>query len=86
MKLLDSSVENHIEVIQELIESGESLLFVMSDETRYLVDRESTNNKYATMQNVEDGGTEIFHIYSETKDLFSGAKCYINIKMALCVK
>ena len=86
MKLLDSGVENYIEVVQELIESGESLLFVMADDKKYIVTREDTNNKYATMQNCADGEIDSFHIFSDTEELFSDARCYINISMPISVK
>ena len=85
MILIDQNGPDYIEEIQELIEVGEELLFVINN-TKYLVSREGTNNKYAMIQNCVDGEIEQFHIVSETEELFGDAECYTDISMTISVK
>ena len=86
MKLVDPKIENYVEIVKELVEDGETLLFERADDKRYIVIREGTNNKYATMQNCADGEIDSFHIFSEIEELLSDTICYTNISLTISVK
>ena len=85
MILVSKSGNDYIEVLKDLIEDG-NIMIELSDGTRYLIDREETNNKYATMQNCRDGAINTFHIESETEELFGDADCFTDISMTINVK
>ena len=86
MKLIDPKIEDYVEIVKELVEEGKTLLFERADNKRYIVTREDTNNKYATMQDCADGEIGSFHIYSEIEELLNGTVCYTNISMTISVK
>jgi len=85
MTRIDSTIDNYVDVVQEMIESGETLLFERADGKKYVVCRECTNNKYATIQDCEDGEIDSFHIFDNLEELLQDVICYKNISLTICV-
>ncbi len=86
MKRLGRDIESDVEQIIEFIESGEELCVELENGKKYILSRAITNNKYATMQNCEDGEIDTFHIVSETESLFTNAKFYTDFRISICVE
>ena len=86
MRLLDEKSHDYIEMVIEMIESGEELLLILSDKSRHLVNRECTNDKYATRQNCSDGEIDTFHVFSEIESLLEDANCYSDVSVSISVK
>ncbi len=85
MILIDKNIPDYIELLKNLIQGG-NIMIEMPDGIKYLVDREVTNDKYATMQNCSDGEINTFHIEWETEELFGDANCFTDIKIRITVK
>jgi hypothetical protein len=86
MKLVSNNISRDVDDIIEKIESGETLLFIMQDGKKFIVDREELNNKYATTLDCSDGAISGFHIHSDVLDMFKDAKCYTDIHVKISVK
>jgi len=83
MKLISNTITKDLQVIEERIESGETLLFIRKDGKRYIVDREELNNTYATTLDCDDGAISNFRIDSEVLELFQDSECYTDIKVKI---
>ena len=86
MKLVSTNIAKDLEKVIDMIESGESLFFARQDGQKYIVDRESLNNKYATALDCRDGSILGFDIDEDVLDMFGNAECYTDINMKISVK
>jgi len=75
-----------VDNIIDKIESGETLLFIMQNGKKFIVEREELNNKHATTLDCSDGAISGFHIHTDILDIFKDAKCYTDINVKISVK
>ena len=86
MKLVSKNISKDLEKIIDMIESGESLFFVRQDGKKFIVDRETLNNKYATSLDCSDGSISGFDIDEDLLDMFTNSECYTDINVKIYVK
>ncbi len=84
MKKIANISQEMSEEIEELVESGETLLFV-SKNGKYIVDRAELNDNEATVLDCQDGSISVVSISFELVEMFKDASCYQDVQYKITI-